>query len=180
MRAGIIERTSIDHVDRTRDTAFERVGEWRLLDGEPGEKLDREQIQVNLTIRLSDPDGTIRSNIHLRAVEQNFREAGPQAPNGNIDTITVHIAREQHTRSTVQGLGNVVVGKLRYILGENRVTEVRRSPFGRRCVGQTSTNAGDNDLLENRPLLGRTSLRSQRWRDRLLILRRATGVRSHR
>jgi hypothetical protein len=136
------------HVDSAGRAAFDHIGRGSLLDGELGEQLSREQVQVHFAVGILGVRGACGGDRDWSPVQQNFGEVRAEAADRDISALAVDVARDGDTRNAVEGLGDVGVREFADILCVHLVDEADRFALRLRGLRQALAITGDYDFLE--------------------------------
>ena len=146
VRSGIVEGPGSTHVDRARSAAFEQRGGRRFDDRQFGEQLGREQIEVDLAVGVLRVSASGRSDRDRRIVQRHPGEIRAEPADGNLQAFAGDLARDRDTRNAVERFGDVGVGELADVLGEDRIDEADRPLLRVGRAPEARPITGDDDV----------------------------------
>ncbi len=147
MRPRIVERPGAAHVDDAGRAAFEHLGQRALVDRQAGEELGREQVEVDLAVGVLQVGAAGRGDGDRRVVELDAGEAGAEAADRDFEALAGRLAGDDHAGDAVERLGDIGVGELADLFGEDRIGEADRIALGVDRAGEAAAIAGDDDLI---------------------------------
>ena len=145
-----VERPRAAHVHRAGGTALDHGGRGALVHGELGEQLGREHVEVDFPIGVLCIGPAGRCDRDRCIVQQNAGEIGAEAANRDVQAFAIDLTADRDARNAVERLGDVGVGKLAEVLGEDRVLEPGGRLLGVGRLLEAQAIAGDDDLLQVR------------------------------
>ena len=137
-----VEGARAAHVDHAGGAAFEQRGRGALADGELGEQVGRQQVEVDLAVGVLAVGAAGGGHRDRGAVQQDLGEAGAQAADLDVDALARDLARHLHARDAVERFGDVRVWELAEVLGEDRILEAGGFPLVARRGFQAAAVAG--------------------------------------
>ena len=173
--AGDVERARVAHVDHARRAALDQARGGRLVDGDAVEELGREEVQVDFAVLVGRVEAD-RGRGDRRPVDGGLGEAVGQAADGDVEALAIHVTVELDARHARQRLGDVGVGELADVLGEDRIGEAGRIALGFGRVLQALAEALHHHAVQVGDLLGWRGLLSRlRLGCRVLLLCHGAG-----
>jgi hypothetical protein len=147
--AGILQRPRGLDVDRRADAAGRGFGARGLVDLDRGHRLGGEvgEIEGARVARAAAAVAEIRRR-HLAAVEQDEVEVRTDATHGHAPTFAARGAIDRHAADTLQGFGQIGVGELADVLGDDAVDHTLAVALHVHRRLQAADDAGDDDLVE--------------------------------
>ncbi len=147
VQAGIVQRARRLDIDRRADAAGRRAGAAGLVDLDRGNRF-RSEIREVEGARVGCDRVLDGGDRHLPAVQQHQVEVRADAANRDALAFADRGAVDGHAADALQRLGEVRVGKLADVFGDDAVDDALRIALQVHGRGETAADAGDDHLFQ--------------------------------
>ena len=144
--ARVVERPRGLDVDRRADAAGGRRRAAGLVDLDCGDRFGRQVGEIERA-RVGGVGGLDARGRHLAAVEQHQVEVGADAAHGDLRAFA-HRAVDRHAADALQRFGQVGVGELADVLGDDAVDDALRIALEVHRRDEAAADAGDHHGVE--------------------------------
>ncbi len=162
--AVVVERPRRAQIDGRAERAFLDVGRRGLADRDRVEQLGRERVEVERAVAVGAAGGVGAAVCAHRfhAVDAHAGELRTEAAHADLAPFAA-VAGDRNARHALDGFGQIQVGKVGDVLGDDRVDGAGSGALLIERDAQALSKAGDHDLFQR--FLRRRGLLRQSCRD---------------
>ena len=146
--AAIVERAAGLQVDGRAERAFVHFRRRALAHGQPAEQLGGEHVEIEAAaaVGAARAVGAAGRRQRLELVEADAGEIGAEAAHRDRAAFA-GVAVDRHAGNALQQFGEVLVGEVGDVLGDDDVDDAGVVALGAQRRGQRRAEAGDDDLV---------------------------------